>query len=296
MWGEIILTAAALFPAIVLGVFIYMKDKAEKEPKRLLALLLASGVIIILPVIIGEIVIGAIVQFFFKILSMLLGGNHILYHLYHFVSAFIGVALVEEGFKWMAMWLITSKNKNFNSLFDGIVYAVFVSLGFAAAENIMYVFNNGIGNAFSRMITAVPAHTFFGILMGCYYSRWHIAELARKKEKELVEQGLIEQPKKHFSGETVLCMSLIVPVAVHGFYDYVLFVQEWWTTLVFLAFLVFLYVYCFKQVNKMSKSDTSDMKVADVLLLQKYPELIQYFVMQTEKESIGEREELEKEE
>ena len=285
MWNEMILTALALFPAIVLGIFIYMKDRAEKEPKSLLLLLLAGGVIIVLPVLIAEIIAGVIIKAVFCVLSMLPGvGEIFMYHLYQFVTAFIGVALIEEGFKWLAMWLITSKNKNFNSLFDGIVYAVFVSLGFAAVENIKYVFNYGIGNAFDRMVTAVPAHVFFGILMGCYYSRWHITELAKKKEKELMEEGLIANPKKSFSGETVLVMSLLVPILAHGFYDYTCFVKEWWTIVVFIIFLVFLYVFCFKKVNKMSKTDTSDIRVADILILQKYPELMEYFVMQTKKE------------
>jgi hypothetical protein len=44
----------------------------------------------------------------------------------------------------------------FSQKFDGIVYAVFVSMGFAAIENIMYVFDYGYQTGLVRAFTAVP--------------------------------------------------------------------------------------------------------------------------------------------
>ena len=78
---------------------------------------------------------------------------------------FILVGLVEEGSKWIILKSFTWKNKEFNYIYDAIVYAVFVSLGFAALENIIYVLNGGITTAITRTIFSIPGHTFFGVFM-----------------------------------------------------------------------------------------------------------------------------------
>jgi RsiW-degrading membrane proteinase PrsW (M82 family) len=62
-------------------------------------------------------------------------------------------------------------NKNFNEPFDGIVYAVIVSMGFATIENIIYVFQYGFATGILRLFTAVPAHAAFGILMGYFLGK-----------------------------------------------------------------------------------------------------------------------------
>ena len=62
---------------------------------------------------------------------------------YGIISALF-VGLIEEGCKFFFLYKKTWKNVNFNYTFDGIVYAVTVSLGFAAIENIIYVFNYGL--------------------------------------------------------------------------------------------------------------------------------------------------------
>ena len=71
------------------------------------------------------------------------------------------VAPAEELGKFIVLRSITWKNKHFNYSYDAIVYAVFVSLGFAALENITYVFGSGVGTAFLRMFTAVPTKSAF---------------------------------------------------------------------------------------------------------------------------------------
>jgi len=50
------------------------------------------------------------------------------------------------------------------------VYAVYDSLGFAAAENLLDVYDNGIAVGLLRAVTAVPAHALFGVIMGYYLS------------------------------------------------------------------------------------------------------------------------------
>lgn len=280
MTGNIPLLLAALFPAVILCIYIYIKDRAEKEPIGLLIALLIAGVAICYPVVLVGKPVGNAIFAFYETFGTVVNGNlqlpKLAYYLYHLTDTMIGVALIEEGFKWLAMWLITSRNKNFNSLFDGIVYAVFVSLGFAAFENILYVMDYGWGTAFARMVTAVPGHMFDAVIMGCSYSMWHIYTIARKKEKKLAKQGLI-QVAEPISGKSHLKASLILPVLAHGFYDFCCMVEEDWALFAFYGFVIFLYIYCFGKVRRMSNVDGEDSHAADAILLKKYPELRGYY-------------------
>lgn len=115
------------------------------------------------------------------------------------MQAFVVAALPEESFKLLALWLVLRKNPYFDEHFDGIVYAVCVGLGFAAIENIFYVFSEEewVTVAISRALLAVPGHYAFAILMGYYYSVYHFVD---------------HTPK-------VAACILLVPVAAHGVYD-----------------------------------------------------------------------------
>lgn len=208
------------------------------------------------------------------------------YYAYQATNAFIGVALIEELGKFVFLFLATRKNKNFNSLFDGLIYAVFTSLGFAALENVLYAVNNGWSVAIIRMVTAVPAHMFFGVLMGYYYSWWHMHEKAAARERELKAAGYITANAREFSGKKYLGLSLLIPVLVHGFYDFCCFVGETWAVLTFYGFLIFLYIYCFGKVRKMSKADTDDNSFTAAMIVRKYPTLIRTIQERAEAETI----------
>ncbi|MDD7494375.1 MAG: PrsW family glutamic-type intramembrane protease, partial [Eubacteriales bacterium] len=147
--------AAALLPAIYLMKYIYRKDTVEKEPSMLLMSLLIYGVIAALISIALE-GIGT------KILNSLMDQSTVGYTL---VLAFVVVAMVEEGAKFAMLKRRTWREINFNYRFDGIVYAVFISLGFAAFENIGYVLGYGLSVAPARALLAVPGHMCFGVFM-----------------------------------------------------------------------------------------------------------------------------------
>lgn len=151
--------AAALLPAIYLMRYIYRKDTVEKEPPMLLMSLLIYGVIAALISIILE-NIGT------KVLNSLMNQSTVGYTL---VLAFAVVAVVEEGAKFAMLKRRTWNDMNFNYRFDGIVYAVFVSLGFAAFENIGYVLGYGLSVAPARALLAIPGHMCFGVFMGTFY-------------------------------------------------------------------------------------------------------------------------------
>ncbi|MBQ9922545.1 MAG: PrsW family intramembrane metalloprotease [Clostridia bacterium] len=272
----IILVITALVPAIALGAYVYIKDRAEKEPVPLLIGLFLSGIAIIPFVLLVSGPLSALIEgIFIPFATETEAGyelNNFLFIIYTAFDTFIGVALVEEGFKWLALLLITKKSKNFNSLFDGVIYAVFVSLGFAAAENVMYVLQNGMGNAVMRAVTAVPGHVFDAVIMGYFYSLWKIYSTADRYETTLQLQN--PSAKEAISGKKYLGMSILMPVLAHGFYDFCCFMNGVQYLVIFIVFLVFLYIYCFSKINSMSKNDVSITRLAKKLFGQYHPEAV----------------------
>lgn len=119
------------------------------------------------------------------------------------IHAFMLVALIEESSKFLFVRGILYRNKHFNEPFDGIVYAVMVSMGFATFENLLYVFQEGIGTAVMRMFTAVPAHATFAVLMGYYLGK-----------------AKFEHKKSHYA-----FYALGVATLFHGAYDYFIFIS-----------------------------------------------------------------------
>ncbi len=85
--------------------------------------------------------------------------------------AFIGIALIEEFFKAICFFAYPYWQKFFNEPFDGVVYAVMISMGFAGVENVLYVLESGVEAGIARALTAVPAHATFGVLAGYYFGR-----------------------------------------------------------------------------------------------------------------------------
>ncbi len=273
--NELFLIAVALFPAVFLCVYIFKKDRAEKEPIGLLLALLGAGVAICFPTVEVCQWIEATVNSIFLPFTTEIEGVHYLdgfaFDLYTLVKNFIVIALVEEGFKWLVLVVVAKNNKNFNSIFDGIIYAVFVSLGFAGFENILYSLEYGMSTALIRMVTAVPGHMFDAVIMGYWFSWYHIKKITREREVKLKSIGAIPQNAVEFSGKRDLVFSLLMPVLAHGFYDYCCSADKWWSTIAFVVFLIFLYIFCFGRIRKMSDADMIDTRAALTMLSKKYP-------------------------
>jgi len=224
----------ALAPVFIIAVYVYFRDKYEKEPLRLLLFALLAGALTVIPVLFVEGFLDSFTSFFPGLLAA--GWK-----------AFAVAAFTEELFKYLALYLLIWKSREFNEKFDGIVYAVFVSLGFAGVENVLYVIDSGYSTGLSRAITAVPAHAIFGITMGFFFG------MARFYEKE--RKGLKWK-------------ALLYPILLHGIYDFILFTGIDWLTVVFVAFLVFLYISGLKRVKRLS--DDSIYKTDFDLLNQKF--------------------------
>lgn len=273
--NEILLVCAALIPAIVLCVYVFIKDRVEKEPIGLLLLLLGLGVVSCFPAAeVEDLLIGAIDDIFANFGTEVQGTVLLpddVYKVYNAVKCVFGIALVEEGFKFIFMFFVTRNNKNFNSLFDGIIYSVFVSLGFAAYENVMYVLEYGWQTALMRAFLSVPGHMFFAVIMGYYYSLWHMTCKARDIERDLKAKNLITKNAPEYSGTQYMVLCLVMPILVHGIYDYCCFAGTTVMTVILYLFVLSLYIYCFGKIRKFSKNDTSDIAFANYMVLKKYP-------------------------
>ena len=221
---------AAVLPAIFLMRYVYRQDQIEPEPVGLLASLVWKGVLAALAAIVLE-----------SLGQMVLDGqvsqdnpNYVYY------LAFLVVAAVEEGTKLFFLYRRTWKEPDFNYRFDAIVYAVFVSLGFAAFENVKYVFSYGLSVALPRAILAVPGHMGFAVFMGIFYGR----------AKRCADWG------NRFGCKWNLVLSYLCPVVLHGVYDSCCMTGTGRSTAVFVIFVLVMYLLVFRMIRHESRTDT----------------------------------------
>lgn len=186
-----LLLALALAPGAAISLYIYLKDKHEREPLSLLLISFFYGILSVFLTLIISLPLELIVINKQSAAEL-------------FVDAFFKVALVEEFCKFAFLRFILFRNKNFNEPFDGIIYATMVGMGFATLENIVYVYEYGVATGILRMFTAVPAHACFAVLMGYYLGRAKFS-----KGKSL-----------YYS-----LLALLSATVFHGLYDYFLFIK-----------------------------------------------------------------------
>lgn len=187
------LLVLAIAPVFVILTYIYIQDKYEKEPLGLLLLNFFLGAVV-------SIIIVTVIYLFTGHFLPLTDEFSIWQQ---FVQAFLVVALSEEFSKYIIVKYFAQPRKAFNEPYDGIVYAVMVSMGFACTENVLYVLDGGYQTAVLRAFTAVPAHATFGILMGYY-------------------MGLAKFSKNRLQ---LNLTGLFLAVIFHGAYDFFLFIN-----------------------------------------------------------------------
>ena len=217
-----ILIMIATLPAIALMIYIYLSDNHEREPIGLLLGIFGLGILSCIP------------SAFFEwlatyVLDAIFGGVNS--YVYWFIYAFLGVAIFEEFFKFMAARILTWRNKNFNYKFDGIVYCLFGSMGFAVTENIGYLLmekwlsgsqDAAVQLGIQRGLLAIPLHAMCAIFMGYYYGNAKFAKSYGNR-----------------SGcRTNLLIGFLIATSLHGFYDFCLFTGDQTLYYVFLVFVV----------------------------------------------------------
>ena len=225
---HVILIAAAVIPAVFLMIKVYKSDRLEKESPYLLWNLMKVGIFSSLVALVSE-----------RILSFILDLAVPADAVAHDVTLyFIVVACSEEGAKYFFLKRDTWNNPEFNCLYDGVVYAAFVSLGFALWENISYVLSYGFATAVIRAVTAIPGHACFGVFMGTFYG------IAKKYDRM----------NKDRESRMFRIAAVAVPVILHGAYDYIAS-QEDRSSGMFIAFVIVLFGVSYLAVNIIAKKD-----------------------------------------
>ncbi len=193
-------------PGIALLTFFYLKDKYDAEPIHMVLRIFLLGLLIVIPVMIIQ-----------RGLTLGLGDSP-------FVQSFFISAGVEELLKWIVLYYIIYNHVEFDEPYDGIVYAVTVSLGFATVENIMYAWYShaSIGTMFIRALLPVSGHALFGVIMGYYFGRARFSNGFRTKR--------------------FLLYSLLIPLLFHGTYDLILTtVTDYWLWLMIPLMIILWY-------------------------------------------------------
>ncbi|MBR1898362.1 MAG: PrsW family intramembrane metalloprotease [Oscillospiraceae bacterium] len=218
----------AVAPGAVLLWYICKKDTIEKEPPTLLAKLFGFGGL--------TIVSAALIELALCYVAGAVLGDGVLYTV---VENFLIIAITEEAGKYLVMKKLTWNHPAFNYTFDAVVYAVVASLGFATFENILYVLMNGVGTAILRAVLSVPGHAIFGVFMGCHYG------LARSAH----EWGDSRTENRE------LFRAMLVPVLLHGFYDFCLTMDSGVFLVIYFVFEIIVTITAFKTVKRLSNED-----------------------------------------
>ena len=158
--------ALAVLPAIILVFYTYQRDKLQREPVKNLVKAFFYGC--------GSVLASFLISVPSRSLGLFPAEIQTLGDAFR--TAFFGAAIPEETAKLLLLWLFLRKCRDFDERMDGIVYAVCVGMGFAAFENIEYLFASGsnwITTGIGRSLTAIPGHFAFAVVMGYYYSLHH---------------------------------------------------------------------------------------------------------------------------
>lgn len=188
---------AAVAPGFALLAYFYLKDRYHSEPLHLVGRLFLLGMIIVFPTIILQ-----------RTFINAFGENQ-------WVFSFLISGGLEEFLKWFVIYFVIYKHTSFDEPYDGIVYAVAVSLGFATLENIFYaVFQaQSFTSLFVRALLPVSGHALFGVLMGYRFGK---AKFNPSQERKF------------------LALALLLPMLWHGAFDYILmeFTEKWYLIMI----------------------------------------------------------------
>ncbi len=186
------LLGLAIAPGVAISIYVYFRDRYEKEPLILLVQSFLAGFVVVSVAAVIEVIYSSV--FVLDELNIA----------HTAINNFFFIGFTEEVCKYYCLYKIAYSKPDFNEPFDGITYAVMVSMGFATSENILYVINGGVTVGLLRIFTAVPAHATFGVLMGYFVG------LAKFRK----------QPKPY------LLLGLIIATIFHGAYNFFLSINN----------------------------------------------------------------------
>lgn len=220
----------ACIAPLYLIVYTYKNDRTTKEPIGLIIKLFILGALSVIPIIVVEEALTYLGDYL----------NISSYLVYNLFDGFIIAGMSEESFKYIFLKLGSWKHKSFDTSYDGIIYAVTVSMGFAIVENITYCIGDSLSTVLMRSLLSIPGHCAFGVVMGIFYARAKLFyDYGRMEEYHLDQRKAI-----------------IYPMLFHGLYDFCL-MQGGEFMLVFVVVMILVYRQLFRNIKIMSNEDRS---------------------------------------
>ena len=219
----------SIFPVVLFLIWIYIKDKYNKEPLLIIFKYFLFGILCS--------ILAIYLEDLFLSYELFIGNSYNIY------LSFIVAGLIEEGLKFIFLNLFLLKEKSFDEKLDGIIYSVILSLGFACVENIMYLFFEESNLAYKvgimRGLVSIPTHIMFGIIMGYYFSKFKFENTKIRKRQYLV-------------------ISLIFPVVLHGVFDFILMIESRWSIILFMIYTVFLWKFSLDKLDEYIKNSKNN--------------------------------------
>ena len=208
----IAIISAGIAPGLALLSYFYLKDQYDAEPIYMVLRSFIFGALLVFPIMFIQYILEVEAVFPSKILFTI-----------------VAVGFLEEFFKWFILFFTIYQHVHFDEHYDGIVYGVSLSLGFAMLENILYLFANGVEFAFGRAILPVSSHALFGVLMGYYLGKGKFSNVVHRKKWIL--------------------LSCIIPIFLHSLYDSILISYMNWRYII-LPFMLFLWWFALHKAKK----------------------------------------------
>lgn len=269
----------ALLPTVILCVYVYRKDRVDKEPLSLLLILFLAGAVAFVPsYFIDNALIKALNALFSGGISysnegVIIYADTFTKLAYGALRTLASGCLVDFALKWVLLVLITKNNKNFNCLFDGIVYAVSLFFSFAVAESFTFSYGEGIDRFLSYALNLIPSHVYIGLITGIFYTLWHAYKAAEKKESRLISDGTVNE-KRICKSSFMLLLSFIVPLSVNALHSILTFISlSFAAFVIFATVIIVCYAFFFVLVSRFSKLDDFEVNIADKIIGKAHPEL-----------------------
>ena len=168
-----VLLIITFLPILALLILYYQQDKFQKNPIPSLAKAFLGGILVF---ILNLALVGLI--------------NQIWVSTSVFYSTFWQAGFPEELSFFIVFMALLWTDNGFRKYKDGIVFATFMALTFAAFKNIMYIYDWGgnsflggdLSSGFPRAVLSIPAHFLFGVMTGFLFS---LAKFSKKSKKIL---------------------------------------------------------------------------------------------------------------
>lgn len=265
------------FPALIFYIIICLKDRGDRESAILLSQLILSGAIVAVPLFFAESKLQSLAdKLFEKFVTLDVNGEAIYSNsgmeiVHALVCGFLCVALAEGVVKFLILFFITNKNKEYTSFFDGIFYSTNISVGFCVAKCIIYAVAVNSDTFLTRLIVALPGAFFIGIVTGIFYSLWHTYSAATAAEKIFTAENEIENIKP-LRYRFWLILSIVMTVLLRGLDVFTELMDKTSWNIVFYVAVTAFYIFAFVTVFKMKKEENLEEEITERLLSEKYPD------------------------